>query len=94
MRLATRPGWFSKYWWGEERAYWDQVSDEGGVPGRDGSDVFVYVALSWQTDILVPPRRTGGSHQGIPACSAMIFDVRRNTKIPYCFSMAPTDEIA
>lgn len=52
---AGLTGWFSKTWRGEVRASWDHVSDEGGIPGRDGSDVFVYVALSWQTDKLVPP---------------------------------------
>ena len=52
---AGLTGWSSKYWRGEVRASWDHVSDEGGIPGRDGSDVFVYVALSWQTDVLVPP---------------------------------------
>jgi hypothetical protein len=52
---AGLTGWFSKTWRGEVRASWDHVSDEGGIPGRDGSDVFVYVALSWQTDMLAPP---------------------------------------
>lgn len=52
---AGLTGWFSKTWRGEVRASWDHVSDEGGIPGRDGSDVFVYVAFSWQTDKLVPP---------------------------------------
>ena len=52
---AGLTGWFSKKWRGEIRASWDHVSDEGGIPGRDGSDVFVYVALSWQTDTLLPP---------------------------------------
>jgi len=36
------------------RASWDRVTDEGGVPGRDGSDVSAWVALSWQTNVLVP----------------------------------------
>ncbi len=47
--------WLSKSLRGEVRASWDHVSDEGGIPGRDGSDVFVYVGLSWQTNELVPP---------------------------------------
>jgi hypothetical protein len=52
---AGLAGWFSKYWRGEVRASWEYVSDEEGIPGRDGSDVFVYVGLSWQTDALVAP---------------------------------------
>jgi len=30
------------------------VTDEGGIPGRNGSDVSAWVALSWQTNVLVP----------------------------------------
>ncbi len=51
---AGLTGWFSKYWRGEVRAAWERVSEEGGIPGRDGSDVFVYVGISWQTDEVVP----------------------------------------
>jgi hypothetical protein len=30
------------------------VTDEGGITGRDGSDFSAWVALSWQTNVLVP----------------------------------------
>ena len=52
---AGLASWLSKSWRGEVRASWDHVSNEGGIAGRNGSDVFVYVGLSWQTDELVPP---------------------------------------
>jgi len=48
-------GWLSKSWRAEVRASWERVTGEGGVPGRDGTDVAAWVALSWQTDELVPP---------------------------------------
>jgi hypothetical protein len=48
-------GWSTKSWRGEVRASWDRVSDEGGVSGRDGSDFTAWVALTWQTNVLVPP---------------------------------------
>lgn len=51
---AGLAGWVSKYWRGEVRASWEHVSEEGGIPGRDRSDVFVYVGLSWQTEEFVP----------------------------------------
>ncbi|MGA7105731.1 MAG: hypothetical protein WBX49_10345, partial [Candidatus Deferrimicrobiaceae bacterium] len=46
--------WFSKSWRAEARASWERVTGEGGVPGRAGTDVAAWVALSWQTDVLVP----------------------------------------
>jgi len=48
-------GWFSKKWRGEIHASWDHVTDEEGIPGRDGSVFSAWIALSWQTDVLVPP---------------------------------------
>ena len=47
--------WLSRSWRGEVRVSWEHVSDAGGIAGTDGSDVFVYVGLSWQTNELVPP---------------------------------------
>jgi hypothetical protein len=44
----------SESWRGEARASWDRVTDEGGITGRDGTDVSAWVALSWQTNVLVP----------------------------------------
>ncbi len=48
-------GRLSKSWRAEARASWERVTGEGGVPGRGGTDVAAWVALSWQTDMLVPP---------------------------------------
>ncbi|MDX1814499.1 MAG: capsule assembly Wzi family protein [Thermodesulfobacteriota bacterium] len=48
-------GWFSKKWRGEVHASWDHGTGEEGIPGRDGSDFSAWIALSWQTDRLVPP---------------------------------------
>ena len=47
-------GWLTKSWRGEARAAVDRVTAEGGVPGRDGSAFSAWVALSWQTDRLIP----------------------------------------
>ena len=46
--------WLSESWRGEARASWNRVTDEGGITGRDGTDVSAWVALSWQTNVLVP----------------------------------------
>jgi hypothetical protein len=46
--------WLSENWRGEARASWNHVTDEGGITGRDGSDFSAWVALSWQTNVLVP----------------------------------------
>jgi hypothetical protein len=48
-------GWLTKSWRGEVRASWDRVKDERGGSGRDGTDVTAWVALTWQTNVLVPP---------------------------------------
>ena len=46
-------GWLSKSWRAEAHASWDRVTDEGGVPGKEGTDFAAWVALSWQTNVLV-----------------------------------------
>jgi hypothetical protein len=47
-------GWVSTSWRAEAHASWDRVTGEGAVPGRAGTDVAAWVALSWQTNVLVP----------------------------------------
>jgi len=62
-------GWLSEKWRGEAHASWDRVTGEGGIPGRNGSDVSAWVALSWQTNTLVPPDEQEvpvREYQGVP----------------------------
>ena len=48
-------GWLTASLRGEARVDYDHVTDEGGVPGSDGTDVRAFLGLSYQMDQLLPP---------------------------------------
>ncbi len=51
---AGLTGWLTASWRGEARASVDRVTTGGGVPGREGSAFTAWIALSWQTNTLIP----------------------------------------
>jgi len=47
--------WLTKSWRGEVHAAWDHATAPEGTQGLEGSAFSAWVALSWQTNVLVPP---------------------------------------
>lgn len=50
-------GWLAKNWRAEAHASMDRVTTRDGIPGREGTDFFAFVAVGYQMTSLSPPQR-------------------------------------